>query len=79
MAQLRLRLNAARASGILRWLTVRPFAVDAFGRFGEEAQPVLGDARQRVAERIRCRAAGGAMEGAWVAPLGIVGLPFERR
>ena len=37
---------------------MRPFAIESFGRFGEEALVVLGDARQRVAERTGRRAAG---------------------
>ena len=38
---------------------VRPFALESFGRFGAEALAVLQDARQRVAERRGCHAAGG--------------------
>ena len=37
---------------------VRPFAIESFGRFGEEALAVLGEARHRVAERLGRRTAG---------------------
>jgi len=94
----RIRYPALADQGLA---AVRPFAVESFGRLGEEALAVLGDARQRVAERLGRRAAGSvasrwfgllqcqlvlaqheaamAMEGARVAPLGLLGLPFERR
>ena len=99
----RRRRSAISASGILRLPTkgCRPFAIESFGRFGEEALAVLGEARHRVAERSGRRAAGSvasrwfgllqcqlvlaqheaamAMEGARVAPLAVVALPFGRR
>jgi hypothetical protein len=37
---------------------VRPFALESFGRFGEEALAVLFEVRHRVAERLGRRAAG---------------------
>ena len=43
---------------------VRPFALESFGRLGEEALAVLGDARQRVAERLG-RHAAGCVAGRW--------------
>ena len=43
---------------------VRPFAAESFGRLGEEALAVLGEARHRVAERIGRQAAGG-VAGRW--------------
>ena len=37
---------------------VRPFAIESFGRFGEEALAVLGEARHRVAARSGRRVSG---------------------
>ena len=37
---------------------VRPFAIESFGRFGEEALAVLGEARHRVASRSGRRVSG---------------------
>ncbi len=41
---------------------VRPFAVESFGRLGEEVLAVLGEAWHRVAERVDRQAAGGVAE-----------------
>ena len=51
----RLRYPAMADRGLS---AVRPFAVESFGRFGEEALAVLGEARHRVAERVGRRASG---------------------
>ena len=52
------RVRADRLLADQGLAAVRPFAVESFGRLGEEALAVLGDARHRVAERIGRQAAG---------------------
>ena len=51
----RIRYPALADQGLA---AVRPFAIESFGRFGEEALAVLGEARHRVAERSGRRTAG---------------------